>query len=499
MASAQLGPLLRLRGLPSSSLPLSTAAPDELAPFIISLLSEALPFVDSVEPKVPEVVNAMVETPQNPWKLKATKKYPESDASVEIMDRTIYLAELERIQRRFSASAATGSWGGSQEGVDAGEGNGYHYSDQTDSKLKNELWCCRRSVHRDSAEKGTANWAEFRTAFRDHHAETELASTAEVVAIREAINYDHASELRVTVEGEGDWKVVAMKVLESRHHIPAPLGDRCFVGLQVVVQGLIPEAGNYSGYPTGEEQESKEFVVMHISLRDFTTHDKAELAKSKGVVKASFTSVERVRKMEGMGDIEWIMALSSDAKGVLPAWVQAKAVPGQIAKDVPLFLGWIARERETPGSGKGNFVGEKGEKRRDREREEREKTKVREERKSVLLEQKEQRRQHRASAMAVSSGSGVGGKARELVKRKSMDFMRMRRRSSMVDMRGQEGFSRWEDHDTVPVPPLPSGFATEAASGRPSSSMAPNGARNGGGNRGEGGKREGNPIVAAAA
>ena len=50
--------------------------------------------------------------------------------------------------------------------------------------------------------------------------------------------------------------------------------------------------------------------------------------------------------MEESGDIEWIMATASDAKGVLPMWVQNRAVPGQIAKDVPNFLTWAARERE---------------------------------------------------------------------------------------------------------------------------------------------------------
>ena len=39
------------------------------------------------------------------------------------------------------------------------------------------------------------------------------------------------------------------------------------------------------------------------------------------------------------------MTTASDARGVLPKFVQALAVPGQIAKDVALFLSWIARER----------------------------------------------------------------------------------------------------------------------------------------------------------
>ncbi|POR36430.1 Uncharacterized protein TPAR_03377, partial [Tolypocladium paradoxum] len=44
------------------------------------------------------------------------------------------------------------------------------------------------------------------------------------------------------------------------------------------------------------------------------------------------------------------MGTASDARGVLPAWVQRMAVPGQIAKDVDMFLGWIAEERKKTAS-----------------------------------------------------------------------------------------------------------------------------------------------------
>jgi hypothetical protein len=51
------------------------------------------------------------------------------------------------------------------------------------------------------------------------------------------------------------------------------------------------------------------------------------------------------------------MATASDAKGVLPRWVQAKAVPGQIARDVQLFIRWIAKEREQQGGKAGTTAG----------------------------------------------------------------------------------------------------------------------------------------------
>jgi hypothetical protein len=39
------------------------------------------------------------------------------------------------------------------------------------------------------------------------------------------------------------------------------------------------------------------------------------------------------------------MATASDAKGVLPQWMQNLAVPGAVAKDVEMFLSWIPSQR----------------------------------------------------------------------------------------------------------------------------------------------------------
>jgi len=45
--------------------------------------------------------------------------------------------------------------------------------------------------------------------------------------------------------------------------------------------------------------------------------------------------------------IEWTMATASDAKGWLPMWAQKLGVPGAIVKDVGLFIGWVAKGRES--------------------------------------------------------------------------------------------------------------------------------------------------------
>jgi len=57
-----------------------------------------------------------------------------------------------------------------------------------------------------------------------------------------------------------------------------------------------------------------------------------------------YTSIERC-KITLSGDIEWIMATASDAKGNLPIAVQKLGVPGAIVNDVGFFMKWIAEKR----------------------------------------------------------------------------------------------------------------------------------------------------------
>ncbi|KAH6700272.1 hypothetical protein EV126DRAFT_422355 [Verticillium dahliae] len=88
-----------------------------------------------------------------------------------------------------------------------------------------------------------------------------------------------------------------------------------------------------------------EFVVVSVPLRDLRGSDLGGLVEEKGVVVGAYVSVERIRRIE-RGQIEWLMATASDAKGVLPMWVQTRAVVGVVAKDVELFLSWIADRRD---------------------------------------------------------------------------------------------------------------------------------------------------------
>jgi Protein of unknown function (DUF3074) len=83
-------------------------------------------------------------------------------------------------------------------------------------------------------------------------------------------------------------------------------------------------------------------------------------AVPKNTIFAHYASVERVRLLPpaaaaaaGSDDkrIEWIMATTSDAGGLIPQWVQRSwtmgGVPKAVVADVGLFLGWVERRRSS--------------------------------------------------------------------------------------------------------------------------------------------------------
>ncbi len=321
----QLGPLLRLWGLTTAQLPEATATADDLAPFIISILQEAVPFIDSAVPKADA-------GPSKLWKARGTKSSGDSVAKVELLERTVAAAELETVAAR-------------------------HELQHVGGRTAAETWVCRRSVHRDAAIKGTASWAEFRTCLKDRHAETEDAFTPTVVGARAALLWDEAAAAVAPVEEGGvTWGHFTLRVEEMRHRVGRPLRDRTFPVLQLTCAAITAPEATAAAEEGGdgqqqqqevEEQQPKEFLVVSITVSDFASASPhAELSRAKNVVVAAYASVERVRKLAGWdGDVEWLMATASDARGHLPTWLQALAVPGQIAKDVPLFLAWLARER----------------------------------------------------------------------------------------------------------------------------------------------------------
>ncbi|KAK0733894.1 hypothetical protein B0T26DRAFT_760467 [Lasiosphaeria miniovina] len=314
-----LGPLVRLWGLRASQLPAAGETPDGVAPLLISILQEAVPFIDTVAPKN--------STDSRWWKPKGSsaKTFSAADcaAPVALFERRVDVAELERI------AARSGQAGKKVEAA--------------------EVWSCRRSLHQDAAAKGTASWHEFRDCFKDRHVETEDAFTPSVVGARQAAVWDCGS---VEAEEAGEtWGHFTLSMAEMRHRIGRPvLKDRTFPVLQMTCAAMDKDAATDDAAAVSH-REKPEFLVVSITVDDFLESAADDGGGTKGSVVAAYVSVERIRKLPATGEIEWIMATASDARGVLPKWMQAKAVPGQIAKDVFKFLVWIAQERAAKKNG----------------------------------------------------------------------------------------------------------------------------------------------------
>ncbi|KAK0656107.1 hypothetical protein B0T16DRAFT_317549 [Cercophora newfieldiana] len=296
------GRIISLKGLHAADLPPLDATPDILAPVLISILQEAVPFIDSVAPK--HIDNHTRD--HRKWKRKGSKIYPDSAAPVELFERV----------------------------VDDGAGS--------------ETWVCRRSVHVDEAAKGTANWSEFHDGFKERHVEVERAFTPSVMRADEIGRWSGSGV--VAQEAGTTYGSFTLSIHAIRHRIGKPvLKDRTFPVLLMTCAAMkSPLSSEVTDAGTISRHELPEFLVVSIPVADYLASPQVPASvreEHESAVVAVYASVERIRKFGGDGGIEWIMATASDARGVLPTWVQTSAVPGQIAKDVPKFLAWAATRR----------------------------------------------------------------------------------------------------------------------------------------------------------
>lgn len=67
-----------------------------------------------------------------------------------------------------------------------------------------EFWVCRRSVHRDAAEDGTASSQEFRQGLGENHSENEMEYTPSVTAVDRLLQWPAQGEV------DGGWTDVDM-------------------------------------------------------------------------------------------------------------------------------------------------------------------------------------------------------------------------------------------------------------------------------------------------
>lgn len=291
---ATYGPLVRLWGLQPSQLPPVDAQHEDLTRLLTSVLAEAVPFIQDV-PAATKTKTKTKTTTSSPWKSKGVKKFPRSTAPVHLYERTVPAEALAAVVKR-------------------------HHIDGV--RAASETWVLRRSVHEDAETAGTATWDEFTQCFKDDHAGAEKEFTPTVLDTRLTQQWD-CQGIEIRLQGT-TWTGFTLKLEDSTHKMPAPLKNRVFPVLQV----------------TAAARGRREFVVVQMAMRagEPTVGD---------VLRAAYTSVERLRETEE--GTEWVMGTASDAGGVLPGWVQRLAVPGQIAKDVDMFLGWILRARKGKG------------------------------------------------------------------------------------------------------------------------------------------------------
>ncbi|PFH59284.1 hypothetical protein XA68_12576 [Ophiocordyceps unilateralis] len=302
MASKQQqSPLVRLRGIDvSTQVPPASATAQELRPLLGRILEEGLALLNSM-PSGCQGEEEEGGEEGSKWKSKGIKTFAHSVSPVQLFERTM---------------------------TDEGKGG-----------RSGETWAMRRSVHQDKAASGTASWTEWERFIKREHAESEKAFTPTVLSTHLRRSWDCAADVQDMTMGEDDspWTDWTLKLQESVHKLPPPLQRRVFPVLQM----------------TASARHRRDFIVVQIAVRnhddddDKDNKDKAGAAAGAGVVSGAYTSVERVRDAVSPDQgVEWLMATTSDARGLVPAWLQRLAVPGQIAKDVDLFLAWLVEERE---------------------------------------------------------------------------------------------------------------------------------------------------------
>ncbi|EFX02506.1 hypothetical protein CMQ_5867 [Grosmannia clavigera kw1407] len=354
MADNHLGPLLRLWGISVSQLPPLEASADDIAPFLLALLQEAVAFVDTVDDRMPTAL----------WKPTHSKIFRGKEAGgagkkdkvqVNILRRRVSADRLKMVAATRTAALGGVLAANAVQTILPGKNKKLEFSPSS------ETWFCRRSRHPNAAMAGTASWTEFRTYLKDNHAASEDDMTDNITGAREALVWPAAGlALQGAEEGGRRWSNFPLGVYEIRHKLSKPLHTRVFPVLQMTCAAVSGGSGS-----EGEDQIQNgndellvpEFLVVSVTVNNFATapmpgEDATDVAlrlsSQPGVVLGFYASVERVRLLptgagdnRGTGLVEWVMATTSNARGALPSMVQELAIPGEISKDVPLFFRWL--------------------------------------------------------------------------------------------------------------------------------------------------------------
>ncbi|KAI9819026.1 MAG: hypothetical protein M1832_004068 [Thelocarpon impressellum] len=196
------------------------------------------------------------------------------------------------------------------------------------SPVPPETWFARRSSHANDTTDGNATLREFKLGLIDRHSEKERDYAPDVLDARRVLGWDIPKDVFVN-----NYTEIEMGVFEMCHRLPAPFKNRVFPVLVISAQA-----------------SETSFLVVQIPVRWSDLEllpNSSQVGRAKNAVIGNYAAVEFVYTDEA-GTIHWIMATSSDAGGVLPFWMQNRALPSQIAKDVPLFLKWVKQNRTEP-------------------------------------------------------------------------------------------------------------------------------------------------------
>ncbi|GAA6045970.1 hypothetical protein NBRC10513_005369 [Rhodotorula toruloides] len=184
-------------------------------------------------------------------------------------------------------------------------------------------WHARKSVHR--GESAPSYEAFERGLLRDH-------------SVNEAKYIESCTEARkIKVINEGELEGAFLLLLFAKvfadvaYHQAFPASNRDFTFL-LLTTPLPPRPS-----ASDSARTLRSFMVISLPV---------EHPAEKGYVRGRYVSVEHVQKLDEAegGGIEWVMAVSSSAGGMVPRIISEKVMPSKISEDVPSFIEWVRKQ-----------------------------------------------------------------------------------------------------------------------------------------------------------
>lgn len=293
----QLGPLVRMRPLQPDQLPVhsdmaslqQTGSPQQVAPFVKSVLEEAEAFMASY-------------LPSNFTEKSANKTSPPAKASVRLLSHEIRQSDLPKDGPQWTTAQVA------------------------------ETWFARESIHENTRAEGTADWDEFESGLLDEHSQHEMEYTPDVFDAHRVLDWTEGLEV-------AGWQKVHLSIYEMAHHIPPPLNNRVFPVVICTARHATEQRFLVVQIPV---DASKIASAKYSNGKNKTSGETAQ--QKKDITLGQYVSIERA-EVTSDGKVRWQMGTASDAKGNLPMWAQKMGVPGAVVKDVGLFIDWTQKKR----------------------------------------------------------------------------------------------------------------------------------------------------------